>query len=402
MQARNTIGSPSGFSLETLESRRLLSASLHALSSLSAAPSFDLHPNVTSTTPHGYTPQQIRHAYGFDGITFNNGAVIGDGKGQTIAIVDAYDDPNITSDLAKFSTQYSLPQMTGTNGNPSFTKVKQASRISGNSGWSLEIALDVEWAHAVAPLANIVLVEAKTASISNLLSSVDVARKRTGVGAVSMSWGAGEFSTESSYDTYFTTPSNHNNVTFVSSSGDDGAPVEWPAISSNVVSVGGTTLNLDSSGNILSESAWSGSGGGVSAYIAKPSYQSGLSFTRRSNPDISYDANPSTGFPVYDTVSYGGTTGWFEVGGTSAGSPQIAALIAIADQGRTLAGKGTLDSRTQTLPMLYASAGTSANFHDITTGASTGSPSYSATIGYDLATGPGSPISNSLVQQLLA
>ncbi len=387
------------FALESLESRRMLSASIH---SLTAQPSLHVEPFVTSTTPHGYTPLQVRHAYGFDQITFSGGTLNGDGKGQTIAIVDAYDDPNITSDLAKFSTQYGLPQMTGTNGNPIFTKVKQATRISGNAGWSLEIALDVEWAHAIAPQANIVLVEAKTASISNLLSSVDLARKRSGVASVSMSWGAGEFSTESSYDTYFTTPSGHTNVTFVSSSGDDGAPVEWPAISANVVSVGGTTLNLDATGNILSETGWSGSGGGVSAYIAKPSYQSALPYAKRSNPDISYDADPNTGFPVYDTVSYSGTTGWFEVGGTSAGSPQIAALIAIADQGRKAAGNGALDSRSQTLPMLYAASGTAGNFHDISGGTSTGSPNYTAVAGYDLVTGPGSPDSNNLVQQLLA
>jgi subtilase family serine protease len=387
------------YALESLESRRMLSASLH---SLTAQPSLHVEPFVTSTTPHGYTPTQIKHAYGIDQISFSGGTIPGDGGGQTIAIVDAYDDPNITADLAKFSTQYGLPQMNGTSGNPTFTKVKQATKISGNAGWSLEIALDVEWAHAIAPKANIVLVEAKTASITNLLATVDLARKRAGVVAVSMSWGASEFSTEASYDTYFTTPSSHTNVTFVSSSGDAGAPVEWPAISANVVSVGGTTLNLDSAGNILSETGWSGCGGGVSKYIPKPSYQIALSYTKRSNPDISYDADPNTGFPVYDTVSYTGTTGWFEVGGTSAGSPQIASLIAIADQGRTLASKGTLDSRSQTLPMLYAAASTNGNFHDILGGTSTGSPNYTAVAGYDLVSGPGSPVSNNLAQQLLA
>jgi subtilase family serine protease len=279
--------------------------------------------------------------------------------------------------------------------------VKQTNRISSNAGWALEIALDVEWAHAIAPQADIVLLEAKSSSISNLLSMVNTARNRSGVVAVSMSWGAGEFSGETSYDSYFTTPSGHTPITFFASSGDAGAPVGWPSISSNVVSVGGTHLNLDSAGNYLSETGWGGSGGGVSAYVTKPSYQSALPYARRSNPDVAYDADPSTGFPVYDTVSYSGQTGWFEVGGTSAGSPQWAALVAIADQGRKLAGKLTLNGRTQTLPAIYSAATTPGNFHDITSGTSTGSPNYTAVAGYDLVTGPGSPIGQSITQQLL-
>jgi subtilase family serine protease len=390
--------SADAFTLEVLESRRLLSVSL---ASMHAKPSFHISPDITNTTPVGYTPQQIKHGYGIDQIRFNSGAVVGDGEGTTIAIVDAYDDANITSDLAAFNTKFGLPQMNGQNGNPTFTKVKQTSRISSNAGWALEIALDVEWAHAIAPQADIVLLEAKSASITNLLSMVNSARNRSGVVAVSMSWGAGEFSSEASYDSYFTTPSGHPPITFFASSGDAGAPVGWPSISSNVVSVGGTHLNLDSAGNFISETGWSGSGGGVSAYISKPSYQSALPYARRSNPDVAYDADPSTGFPVYDTVSYSGQTGWFEVGGTSAGSPQWAALIAIADQGRKLAGKATLNGRTQTLPAIYSAAATPGNFHDITSGTSTGSPNYTASAGYDLVSGPGSPIGQSITQQLL-
>jgi subtilase family serine protease len=290
--------------------------------------------------------------------------------------------------------------MDGRNGNPTFTKLTPVGKVSGNQGWGLEIALDVEWAHAIAPKANIVLVEAKSASVSNLLSAVDTARKRSGVVAVSMSWGAGEFSSESVYDSYFTTPSGHGGVTFVASSGDAGAPVSWPAISPNVVSVGGTTLQLDSAGNILSETGWSGSGGGISLYESKPSYQSALSYTMRSNPDLAYDADPATGFPVYDSYGYNGKSGWIQVGGTSAGAPQTAAMVAIADQGRKLAGNGSLDGASQTLPAIYnAPAGT---FHDIVSGTSTGSPNYFADVNYDLVTGVGSPFSNTLVQQLLA
>src|SRR5205085_4866439 len=134
----------------------------------------------------------------------------------------------------------------------------------------------------------------------------------------------------------------------------------------NVLSVGGTTLRLDSSGNILGESAWSGSGGGISSVEAQPAYQHGIvtqSTTRRTNPDVAYDADPNTGFPVYDSFNNGSAAPWSQFGGTSDAAPQWAGLIAIADQGRALAGKGALDGPTQTLPMLYQLAST--DFHDI-------------------------------------
>ena len=123
--------------------------------------------------------------------------------------------------------------------------------------------------------------------------------------------------------------------------------------------MGGTTLNLDASGNILSESAWSGSGGGISAYEPQPSYQSGVvtqSQTARTNPDVAYDADPNTGFPIYNSYTNPASTPWAQFGGTSDAAPQWAALIAIADQGRALAGLGSLDGRTQTLPVLYTLA----------------------------------------------
>lgn len=359
---------------------------------------------ITNTTPYGYAPIQVRHAYGFDNIFFQSGSLAGTGSGQTIAIVDAYDDPNIANDLATFDTQWSLPAMDGKNGDPSFTKITPR-RISANSGWALEESLDVEWAHAIAPQANIVLVEAASSSLSNLLSAVDTARTKAGVSVVSMSWGGGEFSSESSYDYHFTTPAGHTPVTFVASSGDSGAPIEWPAASPNVLSVGGTTLSLNSDNTIASETGWSGSGGGISAYESQPNYQSqsgvvsAWSTIKRTGPDVAYDANPNTGVSVYDSVSYNGQSGWFEVGGTSAGAPQWSALIAIADQGRALSGTPALDGPSQTLAAVYSMS--LSNFHDITSGTSTGSPNYSAANGYDLVTGRGSPQADSLAQQLL-
>jgi hypothetical protein len=164
------------------------------------------------------------------------------------------------------------------------------------------------------------------------------------------------------------------------------------------VAVGGTSLTTYSSwGTYRSESAWSGSGGGVSGYVGEPRYQWSAQQTgRRTTPDVSYDADPNTGYYVYTTTAYGGYTGWLEVGGTSAAAPQWAGLIALADQGRALVGKGSLDGPTQTLPGLYAMAG--SNFHDITSG----SNGYSAHAGYDLATGRGSPYADRIVHALVA
>src|SRR5262249_50727787 len=160
-----------------------------------------------------------------------------------IAIVDAYDDPNIAGDLQKFDAAFGLP-------NPSFTKVNQTGGTklpAANSGWATEIALDVEWAHAIAPGAKIVLVEANSSSMSDLMTAVNTARNYAGVVAVSMSWGGGEFSSEVNYDSYFTTPAGHTGVSFFASSGDTGAPASYPESSPNVVAVGGTTLHLNGS-----------------------------------------------------------------------------------------------------------------------------------------------------------
>jgi hypothetical protein len=343
------------------------------------------------TVPTVFTPAQIRHAYGFDQITFSNGAVAGDGSGQTIAIVDAYDDPTIAADLHTFDQTFGLPD-------PTLTKVEQSGTVA-NKGWSVEISLDVEWAHAIAPGAKILLVEARSANITDLLAAVDYAAARPGVSTVSMSWGGGEFSGESSNDANFNTPAGHQGVTFVAAAGDDGAAPTWPAVAPNVLSVGGTSLVLNTAGDYQSETTWAGSGGGISTGESRPVYQTFVttnSTTKRTNPDVSYDANPNTGVYVCDTFD----GAWFEVGGTSAGAPQWAALVAIADQGRALAGKSTLDGGSQTLYAIYRMGQTSSAtyFHDITTG----SNGYSAKLGYDDATGNGSPIANRIVAGLVS
>jgi len=246
--------------LEQLEPRQVLSASTLANSSL-VTPHLLVVPSASSSTVSGLSPAQVKSAYGFNGITF--GTVPGDGAGTTIAIVDAYNNPNIVSDLATFDSQFSLAAP------PSFKVVNQTGGTSlpkNDRGWASEIALDVEWAHAIAPGANILLVEARSAYTSDLDAALDYARKAAGVVVVSNSWGGSEYSGESSEDVHFTTPSGHQGVTFTVAAGDSGAPAEYPSSSPDVLSVGGSTLRLTSSGAYSSESVWSGGGGGSSRY----------------------------------------------------------------------------------------------------------------------------------------
>jgi subtilase family serine protease len=355
-----------------LEPRCLLStADPTSLSNITATPSAVL-----------YAPGQIRTVY-----RVNNLPSQDQGAGETIAIVDAYSDPNIKSDLATADAYASIPAP------PSFTILNQNGKSSplprGNTGWGVEISLDVEWAHSIAPAAKLLLVEANTSLLSDLLKAVDTAASYSGVSVVSMSWGSSEFSGETSADSHFTTPAGHTGVTFVASSGDSGGVVEWPAASPKVLSVGGTTLNLNADNTWNSETAWGGSGGGTSSYEPSPSYQSGMGYSKRATPDVSYDADPNTGFYIYDTYGYGGVMG---VGGTSAGAPQWAALVAIADG---VAGHN-FDGASQTLPAIYnvAKSAYSSNYHDITSG--TAGQNHAGT-GFDLVTGWGSPIFDSIV-----
>jgi subtilase family serine protease len=352
-----------------------------------ARPPFHITRNAT-TGPTGLTPTKVAKFYGIDQIA-NQGA------GQTIAIVDAYDDPRIEADLGIFSTTFGLPTCTTSNG--CFKKIyASGSKPTANAGWSLEMALDVEWVHAVAPQARIILVEAASNSFVNLMKAIDVAVKN-GASVVSMSFGGSEFSSETSYDYHFNVP----NVTFTASSGDSGYGVEYPAASPYVVAVGGTTMNLaDATGAYGSETAWSGSGGGQSAYETQPNYQAGIpnSNGKRGVPDVAYGADPNIGFAVYDSVKYNGQSGWFQVGGTSAGAPQWAGLFAIANAIRLGTSMTPL-----TLPDadLYPAAGTAGNFHDVTSGTNgTCGSLCTAAPGYDDVTGLGSPVTSNLMSSL--
>jgi hypothetical protein len=359
-------------------------------------------PSAASATTAPYSPAQIISAYGVNDIFFNG--VAGTGAGQTIAIIDAFNNPDIISDANAFSVQFGLPQFNG-SGEPTLQVLNQTGGTSLPSNstpgqWDLEESLDVEWAHAIAPGANIILFEANSSAISDLFTAVATAADTTGVSTVSMSFSTPQLldfysggPSEPSEDSTFTTPTGHQGVTFLGSTGDDGAPgVGYPALSPNVIAVGGTTLSIGADGSYLGESAWSGGGGGTSIQEAQPGFQSASinNTGLRATPDVSMDADPETGVYVLDSFDGGYT----QVGGTSLSTPMWAGLIAIVDQGRALKGLSSLDGPSQTLPMLYNLP--SSDFHDILTG----NDGYPAEPGYDLATGLGSPNAGLLVPAL--
>ena len=310
--------------------------------------------------PSGLTPAQLTSAYGLDSITFGtgSGAIKGDGTGQVIALIEAYHDPYIVSDLKTFDKAFGLPDP------PRLIIADQAGSVT-NSGWSLEESMDVEWAHAIAPGATILVVEAHSQTRQSLITAVNAARYTPAVTVISMSWGFSETGNESSYNRVFTTPPGHRGITFFAASGDSGAGggAEWPSVTPSVVAVGGTTLNVTYSGHYLDETAWLDSSGGVSRYEQEPRYQRSVQGTgKRSSPDVAFDGDPNTGVSVFQTPLYGGHGSWEVVGGTSLGTPAWAAITAIVDQGRVLDGKGSLDGATQTLPMLYSLPSTDFNF----------------------------------------
>ncbi len=339
-------------------------------SGASAAPADWAHPDfkirpLATTGPTGLSPAQIASAYGFS-------TSASAGAGKTIAIVDAYNDPTAEADLGVFSSQFGLPACTTANG--CFKKVNQTGGTSlprTNAGWALEISLDIQWAHAVAPGAKILLVEATSASTSNLMTAEDYARGQAQY--VTNSWGGSEFSGEKSYDSHF----KQTGVSFFVSAGDAGLPAEWPSASPNVISVGGTTLHFNSSGAVTSETGWSSGGGGCSAYETATTAQAAFGTYsqvncagKRATPDVSLDADPASGVSVYDSTRYNNQVGWWVVGGTSASSPMWAARSAVA---------GVVVDAT----LVY---GSSISYRDITSG----NNGASCRVGFDLCSGRGS------------
>ena len=331
--------------------------------------------------PAGYGPAQFTKAYGVSGTALGTAHPI-------IAIVDAYDDPNIAADLSTYSSTYGIPQLPNCSGAiassdvPCFKKVTQTGATARfpatDAGWSLEISLDVEAAHAMCQNCSILLVEASSPTYANLAAAVNEA-VASGANAVSNSYGGPEFSSETSYDSAY----DHPGVAIVVSAGDAGYGVEYPAASRYVTAVGGTSLYLNANGTYNSEVAWSGTGSGCSAFESKQPWQTDTGCARRTVDDVSADADPNTGAAVYDTVRYAGQHGWFQVGGTSLASPLIAATYALSGALPTAAVENSLP---------YLSVST--NLNDVTSGSNGscgGSYLCTARTGYDGPTGLGSP-----------
>jgi subtilase family serine protease len=323
------------------------------------------------------TPASLACVYGIGktvkGCDPNTVTVNPVGGSKMIAIVDAYDAPNAASDLALFSTQFGLPAA-------NFQVVyASGAKPAYNAGWEIEESLDVQWAHAMAPSAKIVLVEAATNSFTDLMAAEDVAKNMVnaaGGGEVSNSWGGAEFSGQTAYDARFVKAG----VVFLASSGDDPG-VSWPGTSPNVVSAGGTTVRRNpATGMYISEFPWDEAGGGISAIEPRPSYQNGISTivgNFRGVPDLSFDSNPITG--VWVLVS--GQGGWYIVGGTSVASPALAGII-------NLTG-GFATSTNAELTTMYGNLGIAADFRDIVSGFCGPYAGYSAVKGWDPCTGLG-------------
>jgi subtilase family serine protease len=318
--------------------------------------------------PSGYGAADLQSAYALPSSSA--------GSGQTVAIVDAYDDPNAAADLNTYRSQYGLPACTTANG--CFRKVNETGGTSlpaADAGWAEEESLDLDMVSAVCPNCKILLVEASQPEMADLGTAVNTAIS-LGAKYVSNSYGGDESASDPSFDSsYF----NHPGVAITVSSGDDGYGVEYPAASRYVTAVGGTSLNHASTPRGWSESAWSGAGSGCSADDAKPTWQTDTGCSRKTVADVSAVADPNTGVAVYDTYQDGG---WMVFGGTSASSPIIASTYA-------LAGAPAAGSYPASFP--YAHPG---NLNDVTSGSNGScSPTYLCRggTGYDGPTGLGTP-----------
>ncbi len=318
-----------------------------------------------AANPHsGLSPCQIWDAYRLPSQVA--------GSGRTIAIVDAYDNPNAEADLAVYRAAYGLPSCTTANG--CFTKLNQngvqGSYPAANQGWAEEIALDLDAASAACPLCHLVLVEANSNSFGDLVAAEDTAAALQPT-VISNSFGGAEFSTEHYADYHFT----HAGIVTTVSTGDSGYGTSWPAAAPGVTAVGGTQLVADSSARGWSESAWSGAQSGCSLYEAKPSWQSDSGCANRTIADVSA-LSGSPYFSIY--ITYGTSTGWELFGGTSLAAPLIAGVYALAYP----------DAPTSTT---YA---TTSSLFDITSGnngSCGGSYLCTALAGYDGPTGLGTP-----------
>lgn len=362
---------------------------------MTVRPFYEMSAKPFSVSPTGLTPAIVKKAYNLPDT----------GGSGTIAIVDAYDASTVEADLNVFSAEFGLSECTTANG--CFEKHKMDPAVPPDPGWSLEANLDTQWAHAIAPDAKILLIEATSAKYVDMHAALDYARARSDVVAVSMSWGGGELTEELTYEKYFM---SDYDMVFFAAAGDWGIGTGWPAVSPRVIAVGGTHLSIRTDGTFNNEYAWHYTGGGISFYEPLPDYQKNFSgirpkynrarnenndsdglvdgdlkiarqILRRAIPDVSYHADQNPGFAVYMSF-YGVPDGWYEIGGTSAGSPQWAAIHALGHSvyHENLYGKAD-------------GADYSKAFRDITVGKSGTCGEYCwAKPGYDFLTGLGSPL----------
>lgn len=315
------------------------------------------------------------------------------GGANAIAIVDAFHYPTALNDFNTFSSTFALPKETSTTAtlasNKAFEVVYASGKQPSSSGsdaasWSLEAALDIEWAHAMAPNAKIYLIEAASDSLTDLFNAVSVAASLPNVKEVSMSWGSTEFRTETSYDTLF----NKSGVVFFAATGDSSDALDYPALSPNVVACGGTTIQRSTNGAFLQETAWTYAGCGVSSLEARPSFQniiSNIIGNHRAAADISFDADPNSGVYVYDSTPYQGSSGWYIIGGTSLSTPALAGVANVA----ATSGNGFAASSTAELARIYSNLGNAKDFRDVSAGKD---GRYTSVSGWDYATGVGTPL----------
>jgi subtilase family serine protease len=322
-----------------------------------------------SAGPSGYGPAELQSAYKLPSSTAGNG--------QTVAIVDAYDDPTAESDLAVYRSTYGLPPCTTANG--CFRKVDQNGGTNyprKDAGWAAEISLDLDMVSAICPNCHLLLVEATSNSFANLGAAENQAVK-LGANAISNSWGGSDVA-DTTYGSYF----NHPGTAITASSGDGGYGVEYPASSHYVTAVGGTSLKPASGSRGWAETAWSGAGSGCSAYNVALDGQASVNTGcgKRAVADVSAVADPNTGVAVYDTTRYQGLQGWLVFGGTSASSPIIASVYALA---------GNTGSITNNYPYTHATS-----LFDVTSGSNGTCPTAqwcNARTGWDGPTGLGTP-----------
>lgn len=327
-------------------------------------------PTPAPGNPSGFGPSDLQSAYNLPSASA--------GSGQTVAIVDAYDDVTAESDLGVYRAQFGLAPCTTANG--CFRKVNESGGSTpptANASWGQEISLDLDMVSAICPNCKILLVEASTASFADLGTAENTAAS-LGANAISNSYGGGESSAEtSSYDAYY----NHPGHAITVSSGDNGYGVQYPAASQYVTAVGGTSLSRASNARGWTETVWSGAGSGCSAYEPKPSWQKDSGCARRTVADVSADADPNTGVAVYDSTAYRGQSGWMVFGGTSVASPIVASVYALAGNGSTV--------NYGSFPYSNLSA-----LFDVTSGSNGscgGSYFCTAGVGYDGPTGNGTP-----------